>query len=119
MFQQSISRVQGSIQPTNKWTEAEIEWLKSNNTKGMDYLIQHLGKSYSAVQYLIVKALQEPNLMISIVRKSFPSLRISALRDFKEIMNGLGMWFEESWRASENTYYFHNGSMIEFLSVVY
>jgi len=75
------------------------------------------GKSYSAVQWLIVKALQEPNLMISIVRKSFPSLRISALRDFKEIMNGLGMWFEDSWRASENTYNFHNGSMIEFLSV--
>jgi phage terminase large subunit len=27
------------------------------------------------------------------------------------------MWFDDSWRASENTYYFHNGSMIEFLSV--
>jgi len=49
VFQQLSSRVQGSIQPTNKWTEADIEWLKSNNTKGMDYLTQHLGKSYSSV----------------------------------------------------------------------
>ena len=74
-------------------------------------------KSYSAVQYLIVKALEEPGLMISIVRKSFPSLRISALRDFKEIMNSFGIWDEDKWKASENTYFFDNDSMIEFLSV--
>ena len=75
------------------------------------------GKSYSAVQYTIVKALEEPGLMISIVRKSFPSLRISALRDFKSIMQELDLWDEDSWRASENTYFFDNGCMIEFLSV--
>ena len=75
------------------------------------------GKSYSAVQYLIVKALEEPNLMISIVRKSFPSLRISTLRDFKGIMKELDLWDEESWRASENSYMFSNGSIIEFLSI--
>jgi len=75
------------------------------------------GKSYSAVQYLIVRALQESNLTISIVRKSFPSLRISTLRDFRSIMQSLGIWSEESWRASENVYGFDNGSMIEFLSV--
>ena len=75
------------------------------------------GKSYSAVQFLIVKALEESNLMISIVRKSFPSLRISALRDFKEIMKGFGIWDEDKWKASENTYFFDNGSMLEFLSV--
>ena len=74
-------------------------------------------KSYSAVQYLIVQALEKSNTMISIVRKSFPSLRISALRDFKEIMNTWGIWDEDSWKASENTYFLDNGSMIEFLSV--
>jgi phage terminase large subunit len=75
------------------------------------------GKSYSAVQYCIVKALEDSGIMISIVRKSFPSLRISALRDFKEIMKGFGIWDEDKWKASENTYFFDNGSMIEFLSV--
>ena len=73
-------------------------------------------KSYSAVQYLIVQALQYQK-MISIVRKSFPSLRISAMRDFKEIMVNLDLWDEDKWKASENTYFFDNGSMIEFLSV--
>lgn len=75
------------------------------------------GKSYSAVQYLIVQALQVSNLSISIVRKSFPSLRISTLRDFREIMKELDIWDENKWRASENVYSFDNGSTIEFLSV--
>lgn len=74
-------------------------------------------KSYSAVQYCVVKALETPNTIISIVRKSFPSLRISTLRDFRNIMKGLGIWNENSWYASENTYNFDNGSFIEFLSV--
>lgn len=75
------------------------------------------GKSYSAVQYLIVKALEEPNTVISVVRKSFPSLRISTLRDFKTIMEQLHLWEEERYLATEKAYRFDNGSMIEFLSV--
>ena len=75
------------------------------------------GKSYSAVQFLVVQAIQNSNVSISIVRKSFPSLRISTLRDFKEIMKELDIWDEDSWRASENMYTFDNGSTIEFLSV--
>lgn len=75
------------------------------------------GKSYSAVQFLVVQAIQNPNVAISIVRKSFPSLRISTLRDFKEIMKELDIWDENNWRASENMYTFDNGSTIEFLSV--
>ena len=75
------------------------------------------GKSYSAVQYLVVQALQTSDLTISIVRKSFPSLRISTLRDFKEIMKELDLWNDNDWKASENMYTFDNGSSIEFLSV--
>ena len=75
------------------------------------------GKSFSAVQYLIVKALEESNCTISIVRKSFPSLRISVLRDFKSIMKELNIWNDDLWKATENAYFFENGSMIEFLSV--
>ena len=74
-------------------------------------------KSYSAVQYLITKALEERNITISIVRKSFPSLRISTLRDFRSILQSWDLWDETRWYASENTYTFDNGSMVEFLSV--
>lgn len=75
------------------------------------------GKSYAAIQFLITKAIENPGILISIVRKSFPSLRISALRDFRNILQGWGLWDESNWYASENSYTFDNGSSVEFLSV--
>ena len=75
------------------------------------------GKSYAAIQYLITKALENPGVLISVVRKSFPSLRISAMRDFKTILKEWDLWEENNWYASENSYTFDNGSSIEFLSV--
>jgi phage terminase large subunit len=73
------------------------------------------GKSYSIIQFLIVRALEEKKL-ISIVRKTFPALRTSALRDFKDIMKELGLWDEERWMATEHTFTFDNESQIEFFS---
>ena len=73
------------------------------------------GKSYSIIQYLIVKAIEEKKL-ISVVRKTFPALRTSALRDFKDIMKELGLWDEERWMATEHTFTFDNESQIEFFS---
>ena len=73
------------------------------------------GKSFAIIQFLIVKALEE-RLLISIVRKTFPALRTSALRDFKDIMQGLSIWDDERWMATEKVYTFDNGSIIEFFS---
>jgi phage terminase large subunit len=73
------------------------------------------GKSYALLQFLIVKALSE-KLLISVVRKTFPALRTSALRDFKDIMKGLGLWDEEKYMATEHTFTFDNDSQIEFFS---
>jgi phage terminase large subunit len=75
------------------------------------------GKSYSAIQWLLVRALTEPNIVISIVRKSFPSMRVSIMRDFTGILKELGIWSEESWSATEHIYTFDNGSMVEFMSI--
>lgn len=73
------------------------------------------GKSFAILQYLIVEALQN-KLLISVVRKTFPALRTSALRDFKDIMNSLGLWDDEQYMATEKVYTFDNGSQIEFFS---
>ena len=75
------------------------------------------GKSYSTMQYLIVEALSNPNTTISVVRKSLPSLKKSIWRDFKKIMNVLNIWNENDYTATEMTYNFYNGSIIEFFSV--
>ena len=51
-------------------------------------------KTYSLLQVIVCKCLQatEP-LVISIVRKSFPSLKISAMRDFFDIIKAHFMLF--------------------------
>jgi len=53
-------------------------------------ITQHIGgtrsgKTYAILQYLIVKALQEPQ-NITVVRRTVPSLKRSVIKDFKEIM---------------------------------
>jgi phage terminase large subunit len=73
------------------------------------------GKSFALIQYLIVKALSE-TLLISVVRKTFPALRTSAIRDFKDIMKTMGLWDDNRWMATEHTYTFDNDSVIEFFS---
>ena len=74
-------------------------------------------KSYSALQWLLVRALSEPNIVISIVRKSFPSMRVSIMRDWQTILKELSIWDEEHWSATEHIYTFDNGSMVEFMSI--
>jgi phage terminase large subunit len=73
------------------------------------------GKSFALLQYLIVKAISETTL-VSVVRKTFPALRTSAIRDFKDIMKGMGLWEDDRWMATEHTYTFDNDSVIEFFS---
>lgn len=75
------------------------------------------GKSFSALQWILVKALSEPNVVISIVRKSFPSMRVSIMRDWIGILKDLGIWNEERWSATEHIYSFDNGTIVEFMSI--
>jgi phage terminase large subunit len=49
-------------------------------------------KTYSLCQLLIVYALTNGNTVISVVRKSFPALRSTVMRDFFEIMETLGIY---------------------------
>lgn len=74
-------------------------------------------KSYSALQWLLVKALTETNIVISVVRKSFPSMRVSIMRDWQGILKELGIWNDGNWSATEHIYTFDNGSMVEFMSI--
>lgn len=73
------------------------------------------GKSFALIQYLIVKAISE-TILISVVRKTFPALRTSAIRDFKDIMKSMDLWDDNRWMATEHTYTFDNESVIEFFS---
>lgn len=74
-------------------------------------------KTYSLCQLFIVYLLQNPNKTVSIVRKSFPSLRATVMRDFFEIMRGYNLYEEKHHNKTENIYQFPNGSQIEFFSL--
>jgi len=61
--QQSISKVQDSIQPTNRlgqrrdlWTDEELLWLRDNYNKGsMEWLCSELGRTRKAVEQKLYK----------------------------------------------------------------
>lgn len=74
-------------------------------------------KTYSILQLLIVKALEsvEP-LVISVVRKSMPSMRITVMRDFFDILKQLDLYNVELHNKTENTYLLNN-TLIEFFSI--
>lgn len=74
-------------------------------------------KTYSIIQLLIYLCLVTPKLQVSVVRKYFPSLRGSVLRDFVEIMNELGLYDVNNHNKTEQRYIFSNNSSIEFFSI--
>jgi len=94
--------------------------LESYN-KGFRFICNQGGsrssKTFSILQILILICLTESKTKISIVRKSFPSLRGSAMRDFMELMEIYGIYKVKNHNKTEFLYRFDNGSMIDFFSI--
>ena len=74
-------------------------------------------KTYSLCQLMIIYCLQNNNKVVSVIRKTFPALRATVLRDFIEILKEIGLYKQEMHNKSEHIYTFGNGSMVEFFSV--
>lgn len=73
------------------------------------------GKTYALLQWCIVKALSNKET-ITIVRKTIPSLKRTVMKDFKDIMQSLGVWNENDWNISDRIYSFYTESVIQFIS---
>ena len=71
-------------------------------------------KTYSMVQYLIVKALGE-RVKITIVRKAQTTIKNTVMEDFLDIMRTLNIYNKDNHNKTDNTYNFPNGSRIDFL----
>ena len=71
-------------------------------------------KTYSLCQMIIVYCLTTPNKMVSVIRKTFPTLRGTVMRDFFEVMNELDLYSQAHHHKTENIYHFPNGSQVEF-----
>jgi len=97
-----------------KWNWDELN--KDDNRFILNQGGSRSSKTYSLCQLLIVYCLTNPNISVSIVRKSFPSLRASILRDFINILIELEIYNINNHNKTENTYKFDNGSFVEFFS---
>ena len=73
------------------------------------------GKTYAIIQFLIVEALQNPQT-ITIVRKTIPSLKKTVMKDFKDILMGIGIWDESRLNIADRLYQFDNGAVIQFMN---
>ncbi len=76
------------------------------------------GKTYSILQLLIVKCLQESNVIVTVVGQDVPNLKSGAIRDFETIIDTTPFFsqFLESVNRTDKSYKFVNGSIIEFKS---
>jgi len=73
-------------------------------------------KTYSLAQLFIMLGLETTGFVFSIVRKSMPSLRATAMRDFFNILMELGLYNEENHEKSNNIYHLH-GNEFEFFGL--
>jgi phage terminase large subunit len=74
-------------------------------------------KTYSLCQIVIVYCLNNPNKIVSVVRKSFPSLRATVMRDMIDLLNEYGLYKESQHNKTDNIFQFTNGAKIEFFSL--
>jgi phage terminase large subunit len=73
------------------------------------------GKTYATLQWCIVQALQSKEL-VTIVRRSIPSLKRTVMKDFQDVMKDMGIWSDNDFNISDRTYTFYNESQIQFIS---
>lgn len=75
------------------------------------------GKTYSILQLLIyVKASETKGNTFTIVRKTLPALKMSAMKDFFDILKNDNLYNEKFHNKTDNTY-IHNGNIFEFISM--
>ncbi len=75
------------------------------------------GKTYNILLWIIFNyCARETGKIVTITRKSFPSLRTSAMRDFMQILEGQGLYSEEYHNKSSHEYALF-GNLVEFISL--
>lgn len=74
------------------------------------------GKTSTTLQYLAIKAIEEPKSIITITGRDLPNLKGGPLRLFQNYIEPEPEIkpFIKTFNKTENTFYFTNGSIIEF-----
>jgi len=103
-----------------KVTRVFRETWAAFNDPDIEYIVNQGGtrssKTYSIAQVLITWALRATGKHITVIRKTFPSLRASAMRDFFEILNAHDLYNQENHNKTNNEYIL-NGNVFEFIGL--
>jgi len=83
--------------------------------------ILHVGgsrssKTFSILQYILIYCLKNTDKVITIARKTFPSLRLGAYREFIDMLKMYDIYIEENHNKTNNFYKF-NKNLIQFISI--
>ncbi len=74
------------------------------------------GKTYSILQYILIYCLKNKDKTITIARKTFPSLRAGAMREFLQMLKDYGIYKEEDHNKTNNIYNIGT-NIIQFISI--
>jgi phage terminase large subunit len=74
------------------------------------------GKTYSILQVLLLKAMEEANQVVTITGEDMPNLRVGAMRDLETILRDIPFFKQMVAKVnrSEKIWILTNGSIIEF-----
>lgn len=72
-------------------------------------------KTYSLAQYMVIQALSQKGIVISVFRQALPSIKKSVFRDFERILEQAGLMSQiKIWRTDLRIEFSKTGSIIEF-----
>jgi phage terminase large subunit len=75
------------------------------------------GKTYNILMWIIFRySILHTGETITIVRKTFPSVRATVMRDFFDILRKYDLYTEDNHSKSSNEYHL-NGNLVEFISL--
>lgn len=103
------------IQGTRVYDEID-KALRNGYTTISEQGSSRSSKTYNTIIWLCVYCYTHPNTTASVVRATLPALKGSVLRDFENVMRGMGVWNDRGFNKSELIYKFGNGSWVEFFS---
>ena len=105
---------------TNKKIQTNIVYNHLDKTKHKIVVEQggtRSGKTYNILIYIIFNyCARNTNKIVTICRKTFPSLRATVLRDFLEILESHNVYNPEFHNKSSSEYYLY-GNLVEFTSL--
>jgi len=79
-------------------------------------LVHNSSKTYNTLIWFIIQLLNTRNEVLTICRKTLPSLKATAMRDFFEIIQNMGLYDENKHNKTDNIYNL-NSNLVEFVSL--